>query len=420
MMEPSMTPRGWCPSVLQPMPTGDGLLVRIQPRSAELSMRQLQVVAEAAHQDGNGVVELTRRGNLQIRGIAASTLERLQQRLSAAGLLDLPTPAGAVRNVTVSPLAGWDPAEVMDVRALARSLRLALENDTELARLPAKFSFVVDGGGQLVLDAVRADIRLKVQLDARHRQRVYIGIADPAGARWVSITDPLAAVDAALAWAKAALRAAPEAWGTAAPTLPATRMRRTGTMPARPTPSPGLVMHDGEPFAVAIGVAFGTVDAKRLASLAALFRATGIDQIRLSPWRMIYAPINGRGLAISLLRAAEERGFIVSARAPTVGIEACAGAPACAAARGETRGPAHQLAGMRGALPGVATIHVSGCAKGCARSLAADLVLRAAPGGYHVIVDGRADGAPMGYLAQDRVRELPALLAGRARVRANA
>jgi precorrin-3B synthase len=67
-------------------------------------------------------------------------------------------------------------------------------------------------------------------------------------------------------------------------------------------------------------------------------------------------------------------------------IEACPGAPACASATVDTRAEARRLAAMD--LPG--TIHVSGCAKGCARSAPADLTLVGHEGRFGVVRNGTA------------------------------
>ena len=57
----------------------------------------------------------------------------------------------------VSPLAGLDPAET-DVRAIARALVDLLAADADLRELPAKFGFLVDGGGPVSIAGERADI----------------------------------------------------------------------------------------------------------------------------------------------------------------------------------------------------------------------------------------------------------------------
>lgn len=105
--------RGWCPSVLRPMPSGDGLIVRIQPGEQSITAPQLRALAHAAAQYGNGIVELTRRANMQIRGVTADSLAPLQDALRAIGLVDEEAesaPGGGIK----SPVAKIDPQELRD------------------------------------------------------------------------------------------------------------------------------------------------------------------------------------------------------------------------------------------------------------------------------------------------------------------
>ena len=64
----------------------------------------------------------------------------------------------ATRNVISSPLAGLDPAAVLDVRPIAKSLEQRLATDASLPTLPHKFGFAVDDGGLLGLAAIPADV----------------------------------------------------------------------------------------------------------------------------------------------------------------------------------------------------------------------------------------------------------------------
>jgi precorrin-3B synthase len=95
--------RGWCPGVHEPMPSGDGLLVRVKPFGGILTDAALRVVATASARYGNGVIELTSRGNLQIRGLTPATAPDFAAAMVAAGLAD-PDPARERRrNVIAVP-----------------------------------------------------------------------------------------------------------------------------------------------------------------------------------------------------------------------------------------------------------------------------------------------------------------------------
>jgi len=138
------------------------------------------------------------------------------------------------------------------------------------------------------------------------------------------------------------------------------------TMPAPGARHLGAV---GGLFGVA--APFGRLEAAGLRALAA---TPGATELRLSPWRAVYldAPIK------------DLDGLIVDSNDPLLRIEACPGAPACGSSTVDTRRDARRLAarGFGG------TIHVSGCAKGCARSAPADMVLVGEAGRYGVVHGG--------------------------------
>ena len=110
--------RGACPALSAPMQTGDGLLVRLNPVAGGLSPKALIGLCESALRHGNGIVEVTARGSLQIRGLTAESAALLAAEVDALGI--------AVRTgvpVDTGPLAGIDPAEIADPRPLAEAIR---------------------------------------------------------------------------------------------------------------------------------------------------------------------------------------------------------------------------------------------------------------------------------------------------------
>ena len=61
--------RGGCPGALRPMQSGDGLIVRLRPRAGAFALDDLMAVADISVRHGNGLIDLTRRANLQLRGV---------------------------------------------------------------------------------------------------------------------------------------------------------------------------------------------------------------------------------------------------------------------------------------------------------------------------------------------------------------
>ncbi len=146
--------RGACPGLSAPMPTGDGLLVRLQPIGT-IPLAAFAALCAAARRHGNGVIEITSRGSIQIRGLSAASAPRFAADIAA---LDIAADDGVP--VLCNPLAGLDPGERVDTATLADDLRSVLARSAITARLGAKTSIVIDGGGALDPAGVPADIRL--------------------------------------------------------------------------------------------------------------------------------------------------------------------------------------------------------------------------------------------------------------------
>ena len=89
--------------------------------------------------------------------------------------------------------------------------------------------------------------------------------------------------------------------------------------------------------------------------------------------------------AVFVLEEARDAGLIVEENDPVLRVEACPGAPDCKSSSVDARGDARRLATIAAVHGYRGSIHVSGCAKGCARSLPSDLVLAGKAGAYRLI-----------------------------------
>jgi dissimilatory sulfite reductase (desulfoviridin) alpha/beta subunit len=132
-----------CPGVLRLVEAADGFLARVRLPGGLVSGAQLRALASLADELGDGRVELTSRGNVQLRGLAADAAEALTDGLSRAGLLPSIS-HDRVRNVLASPLAGLDGAP--DLSGIVRALDEALCARPGLAELSGRFLFAVDDG----------------------------------------------------------------------------------------------------------------------------------------------------------------------------------------------------------------------------------------------------------------------------------
>ena len=140
---------------------------------------------------GNGIMEISARGSLQVRGLNA-----VSAPLFAAAVMALPIELCETVPILADPLPD-DPTALIESQAIAAALRQAIA-DAALALAP-KVSVVIDGGGRIGLDAVPADIRLRAT-PTSEGPRLHVALAgDASSATEVGVIAPQDAVDAVLA-----------------------------------------------------------------------------------------------------------------------------------------------------------------------------------------------------------------------------
>ena len=353
--------RGWCPTVFAPMPSGDGLLVRVRPPGGRLQPAQARALAHAAARYGNGVIELTSRGNLQLRGLSPAGTEPFAAAMIAAGLALADPVLERLRAVALAPLS--DAA----TRRVAADLDGLLADPT-LAGLPPKFGFAVG------LPWIGADVCLH---PVGAGWRVW-----PDGATRAAESDEPAAD--ALRLARAFLAVAPAArrlrQADARAVFAAAGLCATAAVPAPPRPC----VIGPLPGGFGVGLAFGTTDAATLAALAAC------GPLHVSPWRALVIAMS-RPPSSAILALFARHGLIVDPADPRPGVAACAGRPACAAAEADVRADAIRLAQLYPAVK----LHVSGCTKGCAHPHPAAVTLVAGADGYALVRHGTAADPPL-------------------------
>ena len=426
MSAPAALRKGWCPGALAPMHTGDGLLMRIRVPGGRLDLESLTAIADCAALFGNGIVEISSRANLQLRGVEEAALPALQRRLNEIGLLDADAAAEGVRNIVASPLSDLDPSAAADATPVVAALAALLRDDSTLHRLPPKFGFLVDGGGALPLGDIEADIRLAAFRSADGpRFAATLAGADELAASCA----PREIADVAGALARAFLRLAGESQD--APRRMRGLVERRGAAMVfaaaglEYSSSPASIrrhaaLHDfigvhqfGASACVGAATLLGRVTAGDLRFLAREAQRCGAVDLRLTPWRAFIVTGLARGCAEDLRASLGRRGFVLAASDPRLAIVACSGAPACANAARAVQAEALELAPFVAPGQGI-VLHVSGCEKGCAHGRAAPFTLVARRSGYDLVVNGRACDEPAHRaLPVGEIGSLLARLAGR-------
>ena len=408
-----------CPALARIVAARDGGLCRVKLPAGVLRAREACAIADAAHAHASGVVELTNRANLQLRGVKAGHEDELSRRLADTGLgprvpgvpgvpgaSHAPRPAARqaaiaddVRNLLLSPAAGIDAGALYDTRPLARLTLARLQNDARFAALSPKFSMLLDGGERLAaldhphdlwfaamaapadgwfalglagqpadpaLAAVRARDLPAMAMALLH---AFVDLAAPDETRMRDLLRRLSGARIlahAAAQAGIALRDDVRAWRRA-PSEPA---RRFGAWPQRDA---RLSHVGGQP-------PLGRVDAHALRALARLARDHGDGTLRLTPWQSVLIPAVPAGAIAHVERGLAALGFAIDARDPFARLIACAGSTGCAKGLADTKADARDLARQ---LPDGVAVHLSGCARSCAAAHCAPYTLLAvAPARY--------------------------------------
>lgn len=378
--------KGWCPGALRPMQSGDGLVVRVRPFGGRLDAAQAAGLAHLAERHGNGLIDVTSRANLQIRGVSESSHRLLLDRLAELTLLDPDADTESRRNILVTPF--WRDGD--ETQALAAELEEVLADS--MFELPTKFGFAIDDGKSRVLAGNSADVRIERDAAGGLMVRADGARAGRSVARGEAVATALAVARWFVASGVRAGRGRMATHLAAGAKLPEALRGEAEPAPIMAAARPGLY-----PQGAMVGVAFGQMPHTTLNQLSGYGHA-----LRMTPWRMVLS--EGKRMMPSA------SGLITEAFDPALRVIACSGAPRCREAHADTRALAAALAPNIGAA---ARLHVSGCAKGCAHSGAAAITLVATGAGFDLVRGGSTRDEPIlrGLDRDDIVRD-PSILMG--------
>ncbi len=346
-----------CPGVLALHEAADGWLARVRLPGGRLTAGALRALAAAAEELGNGLVDLTARANVQLRGLSDSAGRELATRLQIAGLLPSLSHDRA-RNVLASPLAGRAPGALDDIDGLVKRLDGRICGSGALSDLPGRFYFLVDDGS-----GAGREIGPDVSVLARGGGRFGVALA---GQPLDFESDGPAAIDLAADAAEAFVALRGDAWrlsetpggarsvataiGLAlAPIIPHARTRTFG---------PGVVSQRDGRVALTALAPLGQLWPELLRELA-----RQSDDVRVSTRRTVTIVDLDAGAAAPTCTRLEQAGLILDATSGWVGLTACAGAGACPRALADVRAAAAQRAVTRS--PRDRPEHWAACERRC-------------------------------------------------------
>lgn len=357
-----------CPGALQVHSAADGALARVRLPGGMISPHQLEALAHAANDWGSPAMELTSRGNIQIRAVTDTA--EIADVVAGVGLLPSETHE-RVRNIVASPLSGRSGGAA-DIRAMVTELDDAIQAESELAGLPGRFLFGIDDG-RADISGLGADVGVHV---AGESTALLLAGRD-TGVR-------LATSDTVPALVKIAVRFAAsrgKAWRIAELEDPRHLLegfeptaQAGATWPPVTVPPVGWIPQDDGRVALGAAVPLGVLQA-RVAEYLAAVNAPMV----ITPWRSVLVVDLEEGVADAALRVLAPMGLVFDEHSPWLSVSACTGSPGCEHSAADVRADAAAAVEE----PAGGHRHFVGCERACGSPPTGD-VLVATGDGYRL------------------------------------
>ena len=400
-------------------PTPGKFMMRVRMPNGITSSQQLRAIADLSRRLGNGVLDITTRQQIQLRGFSLGTVTEIWQKLRGVDLHSLQTGMDNVRNINGCALAGLTLNELFDASLVVSELDGILvgsNGNPEFTNLPRKFNITVTGCVQNCTHDESQDVAL-VPAIRRDRVGFNVLVGGKMGSGGFTLASPLdvfvwipkaARLVAALvaifrdhgprdARSKCRFAFLIENWGI--PRLreelarhvdhylePAGRDVRSqfhsDHLGITPQKQPGL-------RSVGLCIPFGRLNPAQMDELARLADDYGNGEIRFTTGQnAILANVSDERLDF-LLDEALLAEFSPSASRFRRRVVACTGTDYCNLAQIDTKGHAadlsRRLEQKLRAEGRALSMHWSGCPAGCGNHQAADIGFR----GFKTRIDGK-------------------------------
>jgi precorrin-3B synthase len=355
-----------CPGALQVHQAADGPLVRVRLPGGMITAAQLITLSSVSTGFGTGTLELTSRGNVQLRGITDVTAAA--EAIAYAGLLPSTTHE-RVRNIVASPLSNRAGGK-LDLRPWVGELDAAICAEPRLAELGGRFWFSLDDG-RADVSGLGADVGVHafedgcgllltgrdtgVRLAMGDVIETLVGVA----VRFVEIRGN--------AWRV-------KEFDDVAGLLPGVTLSATAFPPVTKAPVGWINQDDGRVTlgaAVPLGVLPASV-AKYLAAIEAPMVVT--------PWRSVLVCDLDEAVADTALRVLAPLGLVFDENSPWLSVSSCIGSPGCAHSAADVRADAALALDADSAVHR----HFVGCERACG-SPPTGQVLVAGERGYRLL-----------------------------------
>src|SRR5436305_1429996 len=129
-------------------PTPGKFMMRIRMPNGFATSEQFRAIAELSRRLGNGVLDITTRQQIELRGFTLDTVPAIWEKLRGVDLHSLQTGMDNVRNINGCAFAGVTPDELFDASPVVFELDriiVGTNGNPEFVNLPRKFNVVITG-----------------------------------------------------------------------------------------------------------------------------------------------------------------------------------------------------------------------------------------------------------------------------------
>ncbi|MHC1547757.1 precorrin-3B synthase [Phyllobacterium sp. K27] len=399
--------RSACPGLFRMAQARDGGICRVKLTFGKLTSDQARGIAKAADQSGNGIIDITNRANVQIRGVRPDSEDALVDGLLGLGLGPLTDKGDDVRNVMISPFAG------LDIRSFAMRVLTILQTSPSYQTLSPKFCVLIDGGENIAMVSHPHDLWLSPINPESHISDYAFGVAgtppvlaeDQPALGMISSERAFdlvtAILDLFIEWNERNPDASrlrhmfadvgkeefvhllEQRLDTSVQAPDLLQWRRT---PPQPSGHLGIVEPMGDnPQMVGAMPPLGRLNPHMLRRLAAIADQYCTGALQLTPWQSVLLPNVASDDAEEALTALHAVGLMGDPQEPIATMISCSGSAGCKSALAATQSDGTQLAALLAGKSDMPQIHLTGCSKSCASPLAKPVTLVATSAGRYDI-----------------------------------
>jgi precorrin-3B synthase len=353
-----------CPGALQVHEAADGAMVRIRLPGGMLTAAQLATLASVSSGLGSGTLELTARGNVQVRGITDVTA--VAEAIAAAGLLPSATHE-RVRNIVASSLSGR-AGGFMDVREWVAELDDAICAEHRLAELGGRFWFSLDDG-RADVSGLGADVGVHVLPEG-------VGLLLTGRDTGVRV-DTGEVVKTLVALAVRFVEIRGKAWRVNELDDPAGLVQGVALgngFPPVTRPPVGWIEQDDGRVALGAAVPLGVLSAHVAEYLAAVEAP-----LVITPWRSVLVCDLSEEVADVTIRVLAPLGLVFDENSPWLSVSSCTGSPGCVHSAADVRADAARALSPDAAVSGVHR-HFVGCDRACGSPPAGEVLVATGEG----------------------------------------